>query len=227
VVIDIPPRARVAATPGTGNKRTAFSFGSAGSLGKLVGYAWSFGDGSSASTPAATHVYGSPGTFTVRLTVTDDSGRTSSDQTHVVVKNALPVPGFSYRSRVKRAVSFDGALSSDADGRVRAYRWSFGDGAVGAGRTTTHRYRGTKTRYTVTLVVTDDSGARGSIRRSISVRPGAGDISVAESIVVTDVPGLIPPAGITDIETIGASDGTAPIHHPSPRRLSNQQRRER
>jgi len=133
---------------------------------------------------------------------------------------------------------------------VRAYRWAFGDGAIAAGRRIVlHRYRGTKTRYTVTLIVTDDASARGEIRRSISVRPGSGDVSVAESIVVADAPeitppgvvdvtepigvtdaitGLIPPSSIDVIETIGASDGTAPVHNPSPRRLSNQRpRRER
>jgi PKD repeat protein len=228
-VIDIPPRAQIALSPSAGHRRTSFVFSAAGSLGKLTGYAWDFGDGTSASTPDAAHVYGTVGTYTATLTVTDGSGRTSTATADVVVKNAPPRPAFSYHARSGRAVAFDGTASFDPDGRVRAYRWSFGDGAISVGRrTVVHRYRGTKTRYTVILEVVDDSGARVHLRRSVSVRAGAGDVTDIESILVTDVPGVTPPAGLTIIENIGVSDGgTAPIHHPSPRRLSIHTRRER
>ncbi|HET8528173.1 MAG TPA: PKD domain-containing protein [Gaiellaceae bacterium] len=236
-LVDLPPHAHITVSATRGNRRTSFVFGSLGSLGKIAGYAWDFGDGSRASTSsAATHVYGALGTFTATLTVTDTSGRTSSDSATVVVKNAPPVPAFAYHARTGRSVAFDGASSFDPDGRVRSYRWSFGDGAAAVGRRKiVHRYRGTKAHYTVTLEVVDDSGARVHIRRAVSVRAGAGDVSDLESIAVTDAPGLtppgvvdvnepisvggsvpslIPPSSITVIETIGAADGTVPIHQP-------------
>ncbi len=74
---DQGPVASFQATPAAAGKATRFS-GSAShdSDGKVVGYAWSFGDGTSAhtGTAAATHAYKKAGKYTVTLTVTDDSG---------------------------------------------------------------------------------------------------------------------------------------------------------
>jgi CSLREA domain-containing protein len=210
-VIDIPPAAHVTVSPPTGNRRTRFLFSSKGSVGKIASYAWDFGDGTGASTTDAAHVYRRIGTYRAALTVTDSSGRTSTATANVVVKNAAPRPAFTYHTRSGRSVAFDGTSSFDPDGSVRSYRWSFGDGAIAVGRrTVVHHYRGAKTRYTVRLEVIDDFGARVHIRRSVTVLAGAGDITDLESILVTDVPGVTPPAGLTIIENIGVSTGTAP-----------------
>lgn len=55
-------------------------------------------------------------------------------------------------------VTFDGSASSDADGAVVAWSWSFGDGAFSSGARTAHMYSGPGT-YTASLTVTDDQGA--------------------------------------------------------------------
>jgi 6-phosphogluconolactonase (cycloisomerase 2 family) len=54
---------------------------------------------------------------------------------------------------------FDGSASSDTDGTIARYDWSFGDGtsAVNAGATPTHTY-GAPGMYTARLTVTDDGG---------------------------------------------------------------------
>jgi hypothetical protein len=51
--------------------------------GTIRKYAWDFGDGTTAEGPAVQHVYGTPGTYTAKLTVADDKGTT--DQAGVVV----------------------------------------------------------------------------------------------------------------------------------------------
>jgi PKD repeat protein len=43
-----------------------------------VDWAWTFGDGDTASGEAASHFWDSPGTSTATLTVTDTSGATDS-----------------------------------------------------------------------------------------------------------------------------------------------------
>ena len=71
-------------------------------------------------------------------------------------------------------VSFDGSTSSDPDGQIQGFAWTFGDGATGAGMTTTHTYT-TPGNYVAALTVTDDRGATGSTTDSISVNTRVGD----------------------------------------------------
>jgi len=67
-------------------------------------------------------------------------------------------------------VSFDGSASVDLDGRVVAYRWSFGDGETDEGRTVDHVFAPrSPTTYTVTLEVEDNGGKIGTMQQSIEV----------------------------------------------------------
>ena len=70
------------------------------------------------------------------------------------------------------AVAFDGSGSSDPDGSIVSYAWTFGDGGTAAGPTTNHTYQ-TAGAYAAGLTVTDNQGATHSTTLSISVNPGA------------------------------------------------------
>ena len=68
-------------------------------------------------------------------------------------------------------VSFDAGGSVDLDGRIVAYRWSFGNGETAAGVTVDHVFAPTTTTsYTVTLEVEDNGGKIGTMQQSIEVR---------------------------------------------------------
>jgi len=56
--------------------------------GEIVWYQWDFGDGNTAEGRIVTHTYPEAGTYTVRLTVTDDDGMTDTTEQEVQV-----VPG--------------------------------------------------------------------------------------------------------------------------------------
>ncbi|WP_369184022.1 collagenase [Streptomyces sp. Y1] len=53
--------------------------------GRIVSWHWTFGDGASSDQQNPVHSYAAAGTYTVALTVTDDTGRTASTPTSVTV----------------------------------------------------------------------------------------------------------------------------------------------
>lgn len=65
-------------------------------------------------------------------------------------------------------VTLDGAGSSDPDGSVVSYQWSFGDGSTASGSRVSHVYAAVGT-YTAALTVTDNSGATNTARRTVTV----------------------------------------------------------
>ena len=72
---------------------------------------------------------------------------------------------------VPLAVTFDGSGSSDPDGSIDSYSWSFGDSSTATGSRVTHSYAAGGT-YTATLIVTDNRGARAATTVPITVVAG-------------------------------------------------------
>ena len=102
--------------------------------------------------------------------------------------NLVPTAAFTATpamGMVSLAVAVDGAGSSDPDGTITGYRWSFGDGATASGVTAVHTY--TKPgRFQIELTVTDSKGAVDSARHAVvSMSPVA-----ATSYQVTEIPSL-------------------------------------
>jgi serine protease len=67
------------------------------------------------------------------------------------------VTGGPYTSRVGVARSLNGAGSSDREGSITRYAWTFGDGGSAVGASVSHTWTKAGT-YTVTLTVTDNQG---------------------------------------------------------------------
>ncbi len=160
--------------PAVGATVTFDASASADADGQLASWSWAFGDGASSGGRVATHVFASPGTFTVALTVTDGGGATASARSPVTVRagNAPPAAVFTVSPPSLRAgdmATFDGSASTDVDGSVVSWSWSFGDGASSTGATATHAYAAAGA-YPVALTVADDGGASGTTTRSVIVR---------------------------------------------------------
>jgi PKD repeat protein len=83
--------------------------------------------------------------------------------------NVAPAASFTF-SCSDLTCAFDASASSDSDGTIVDYSWSFADGTTGSGVTTSHAYASAGT-YNVTLTVSDNSGASGAVTKSITVRP--------------------------------------------------------
>lgn len=65
-------------------------------VGDTLGYRWDFGDGSRAFEPLVPHTFATPGTYRVRLTVTDVVGITGTAE--VLVQVGIPRPSIRFRS---------------------------------------------------------------------------------------------------------------------------------
>lgn len=76
-------------SPQRGSATAHFIDASSDSDGRIVSYAWDFGDGATSTERDPRHTYAAPGTYTVRLVVTDDSGLTSSHQ--IIYRAATPL----------------------------------------------------------------------------------------------------------------------------------------
>jgi PKD repeat protein len=212
--VKLPPIAKVGG-PYTGTAGMALAFSSTGSNdpdgGSITAYKWSFGDGSADAADASpSHTFATAGTYTVTLTVTDDEGATATAQTTATISVAgggppppVKVPPVAqangpYAGPAGTAIAFSAAGSTDPDGGIVTFRWSFGDNSAEAtGLAPSHTYA-TAGTYTVTLTVTDDEGVSTTATATATVSPSAqakpllwsyifSPLSVADSVVVMTV----------------------------------------
>jgi PKD repeat protein len=140
----------------------------------IVSYDWTFGDGASGEGATITHRFGTPGTWTVTLTVTDDLGKTGTVSQGVTLgADLVPTADFVFSPADPKpgdTVNFDARPSLPPAGRsLTRWEWNFGDGATAEGERVSHRYPNEGT-YTVTLTVTDSSGARKSATKTLPVK---------------------------------------------------------
>jgi len=144
----------------------------------IVRYDWNFGGGAPQSGVTVTKQYGSPGSFTVTLTVTDEVGQQGIASKVVTVSAAATTTADFTSSPTSPhagvdAVNFDGNSSrAQAGATIVSYSWTFGDGAtaVTAIPTVAHTYASANT-YVVGLKVTDSTGLTATVTHSVGVIP--------------------------------------------------------
>jgi len=133
-------------------------------------YAWTLGDGATATTATVTHTYASQGVYTVTLTVRDSKGLSSTPATTTVtVANVAPAVNAGPDQSVVGGQPLN-VRAAFSDVGPTDYPWSYaiawGDGATDLGSTNTqvnpiaasHVYP-TPGRYTVRVTVSDKYGA--------------------------------------------------------------------
>ncbi len=147
---------------------------------EISSFAWDFGDGTRAIsdwTPVV-HVYGVPGAYFVKLTVTDIYGNTASTMIGVLAVKSTdagaPISLIKANPMTGEAplkVSFSGKDSYDPDGTIVSYKWDFGDQILGLGKDVDHNYINGGL-YNATLTVTDNDGKTGKSTVTIKVTKG-------------------------------------------------------
>src|SRR6266852_2287647 len=165
-VVNAPP---VAFFTSTCSLRTCTFDGSASSDsdGTVAGYAWNFGDGVAGAAQKARHVNAAPGSYSVTLTVSDNAGGTGVQSKTVTIVNSLPTASFTSSCNGLKC-TFDGSTSSDLDGTIASYAWSFGVGSTASTQTANHTYAAPGS-YALTLTVTDNDGGTGAQSKTVTV----------------------------------------------------------
>jgi PKD repeat protein len=162
-----------------------FTDGSRDNDGTVTGWVWDFGhDGATSGERNPPHTFPSAGTYSVTLTATDDDGATDASTANVTVEappppNLQPAAAFEFDCD-ELECDFQ-SRSTDNDGRIVNYSWTFGDGETSAGDDDDqpeHLY-GAPGTYQVMLTVTDEDGATGSITQPVEVTQAVNQSPVA------------------------------------------------
>ncbi|MFF1816485.1 S8 family serine peptidase [Kribbella sp. NPDC058245] len=171
-----------------------------------------WGDGTTTNPPATagqingSHVYADNGNYTVKVTVTDDDGGTSSASFPVAVSNVAPVvtidpaqvKTITEGSTLTAKASF--VDPGTADTHTASIDWGFGAPSTGSLLMTTvtgSRAYGDNGSFTVGVKVTDDDGGVGTATFPVQVTNVAPTAVIDESgaTVVNGVPTFIAHSG--------------------------------
>jgi len=157
--------------------------GSSDDLG-IIKYTWDFGDGTTGKGKTPTHIYWTPGDYTVTLTVYDNAMQSDSDTTTVHVLTAANAPaagaGGPYNAGAGGPPAyFNGSTSTDDYGVVK-YLWDVDDTVDSdldgnftndmdvVGRKPFYTYASAGS-YTATLTVVDGAGQEATASATVNV----------------------------------------------------------
>jgi len=163
--------------PDTVSTEDTIHFDASGSFdsdGNIVSYFWNFGDGASDSGVTISHIYKSPGDYTVVLTVVDNVGNSMQKKQKITVYPGKPIADFKISPLYPIAgqyINFDASGSWDANGKIEKYQWDFGDGKTGIGINVTHMFD-TAGIYSVALMVTDNDTKTNDTTKTVTVYTG-------------------------------------------------------
>ncbi len=171
-----PLKAVISSSTLTGDAPLKVNFNGTGSTG-AVSYLWSFGDGSTSPNSSTVHHFNSAGTYTTTLTVAGATPGQTDQATVTVIVNTPPPVNTAPNAIISSstavgeapfAITFNGSGSSDAEGPINTYSWSFGDGATATGLNTSHTYTVAGT-YTASLTVTDGQSGTDTVSTPIII----------------------------------------------------------
>lgn len=141
----------------------------------IAKYQWSFDDGTTDSSSQAikTKTFSTTGSYSVRLTVTDDLGQISTAATTtVVVSSGLTITVSPTAPKSGNSVIL--SVTAPTATTPLTASWDFGDGGTATGTTVNHTFTvvgGANTTYVVRVTVTDGNSRTATTTQNVAVVP--------------------------------------------------------
>lgn len=196
----------------TGGLTASFLDRSSITNGTIVAYHWDFGDGSTSTQRNPVHTYTAPGSYTVRLTVTDNqSAQATKEQVYAAQAGTSLAADFSYSPIIvyeRQQVVFND-LSSPVLGGNTTRTWNWGDTTSSTSLTpsTTHIFADNGT-YTVTLTVGSGTGFTYTQSRQVQVLNVAPVVTQGPHVTVVWGQPWTPTATVSDISPVDSTSLT-------------------
>ncbi|MCC7172167.1 MAG: S8 family serine peptidase, partial [Planctomycetes bacterium] len=185
------PVANFTGTPTTGSAPLSVNFTDA-STGSITSWAWDFGDTGTSTAQNPNHVYSTPGTYSVTLSVTGPGGSDALTRTSYITVNAPTAPtanfsGTPTSGNAPLTVNF----TDLSTGSITSWAWDFGDAGTSTAQNPSHLYT-TPGTYSVTLTVSGPGGSNALTRTNyVTVAtPPASTRYYVSFAANTTVPGL-------------------------------------
>lgn len=175
--ISILPRPAIdfSFNPGCASDTVHFSSSPYVNASSTSSWIWQFGDNTTSVEANPYHIYTSPGTYSVSLTITNQNGCTNVKTRQVQVTTA-PTAMFTHNSLScsGTAVLFSD-LSSTTNGLITSWNWKFDDGNevtinASSDANVTHTYA-VAGIYHVTLTIHTSTGCEASYTTAVTVDP--------------------------------------------------------
>lgn len=185
VVQEEPPQIATQPTSRTAHEGQTTEF-SVDATGYLLSYVWQKQvAGTWTTIPNATgKTYAIPNVQvshagTYRVVVSNNKGSVQSSTATLSVNRrpTIVLTASSTTGASPLTVVFNASGSSDPDGTIASYAWTFGDGGTATGATTSHTYQPATGNgvFDAVLIVTDNLGATSTITQVVTVGANAND----------------------------------------------------
>ena len=181
-----PPVAGFTTDKTSGSAPLTVKFTDASTGGQITNYLWNFSDGSTSVERNPTHQFNNVGTYNVILTVSGPGGVSSATR-QITVGNPIQA-SITATADTNNPLKINlSAVVSGGSGTYTAYDWDFGNGQTLMGQSTpnTSVTYASPTTYTVTLTVTDSTGAKKTVTQPVTILPPPeplnGDFTISQT----------------------------------------------
>lgn len=190
--------------------------------GNPTSWSWDFGDAASSALQNPTHVFTTPGTFSITLTATNAGGSDSKTKSVTVTPATVaPVANFSWSPSEPKAQG-EVQFSDTSTGLPTSWAWAFGDGGTSNLQNPSHVF-GTAGNFSVTLTATNSGGSHSKSQTVVvgaaTPDPPAANFSwspsspkAGDAIQFTDTSTGTPTAWSWTFGDGGSSSGENPKH---------------